>query len=154
MSDNIKAESETLLDIAERNLSAGKTLKKEYPNDDGMPNLIGYHCQQAIELALKHILETHTVKYPRTHDIVDLLELIPSDYPNILNDVDKYANKISNLESNTRYIKGYRAKVEIVDKIYEIASSLIDNIRNIERREMILITNEEKKYSVNKQNQR
>lgn len=49
-------EAETLRDIAARNLSAAETILRNYPNDDGMLNIVGDHLQQCIELALKHVL--------------------------------------------------------------------------------------------------
>jgi HEPN domain-containing protein len=42
---------------------------QKYSNDDGMLNIVAYHLQQCIELGLKHVLETHGVSYPGTHDI-------------------------------------------------------------------------------------
>ena len=60
---------ETLLDIARRNLVTAKTMMKLVDADDGYLNVVGYHAQQAIELSIKHYLETHGIKYPMTHDI-------------------------------------------------------------------------------------
>lgn len=38
---------------------------------------IGFHCQQAIEKSLKALLCSHDVEFPRTHNIVLLLDLLP-----------------------------------------------------------------------------
>ncbi len=54
MSNNTK----TLLDIAKDHLKINKAVNLAYPSDDGLTNLEGYHFQQAIELALKHLLKT------------------------------------------------------------------------------------------------
>ena len=121
-------EAETLRDIAARNLSAAETILRNYPNDDGMLNIVGYHLQQCIELALKHVLETHAVKYPKTHDIDDLLDLLPEDCRHLFNDVAKNSRVISQLESRTRYIKGYRIKLETVSNVLEIARQIMRKI--------------------------
>ncbi|MCI7331657.1 MAG: HEPN domain-containing protein [Selenomonadaceae bacterium] len=114
-------EMETLRDIAERNLQAAETILRNYPNDDGMLNIVGYHLQQCIELALKHVLETHAVKYPRTHDIDDLLDLLPEACADDFTSVAQYARIISQLESRTRYIKGYRVKLETIKDVLVVA---------------------------------
>ncbi len=45
-----------------------------YKTDDAiLLNIVGYHLQQAVELALKHCLEMEGKDYPKTHDINDLL---------------------------------------------------------------------------------
>jgi len=38
--------------------------------------LVGFHCQQAVEKALKSVLTAATVEYPRTHNLAMLLELL------------------------------------------------------------------------------
>ena len=121
-------EAETLRDIAARNLSAAETILRNYPNDDGMLNIVGYHLQQCVELALKHTLETHAVKYPKPHDIDDLLDLLPEDYREIFEEAAQNARTISQLESRTRYIKGYRVKLETIVKVLEIARKIMGTI--------------------------
>lgn len=37
---------------------------------------IGFHAQQAVEESLKAVLSDHGVEYPRTHDLVLLMELL------------------------------------------------------------------------------
>jgi HEPN domain len=37
---------------------------------------IGFHAQQAVEKSLKAVLSDHGVEYPRTHDLVLLMELL------------------------------------------------------------------------------
>lgn len=53
---------ETLLDIAKRNFVTAETMMKLVEADDGYLNVVGYHAEQAIELAIKHYLETHGIK--------------------------------------------------------------------------------------------
>ena len=44
-----------------------------------MPNWgIGFHAQQAVEKAIKAVLAANSVEYPRTHNLVRLLQLLGS----------------------------------------------------------------------------
>ena len=92
----------TLLDMAIRNLRTKEALEMIYPDDDGYTNIMGYHLQQTIELALKHVLEVHGIKYPRTHDISDLVVRIPETYRSITEEIDVRSREISHLEAETR----------------------------------------------------
>ena len=38
--------------------------------------IVGFHCQQAAEKAIKSVLEASHVTFPRTHDLVQLLALL------------------------------------------------------------------------------
>lgn len=38
--------------------------------------ILGFHAQQVVEKALKAVLSLHRVEYPRTHNLVMLLELL------------------------------------------------------------------------------
>ena len=98
--------------------------------------------RQTVELALKHVLETHAVKYPGTHDIGDLLDLIPSNYPTAFKGVEQYANKITALEAKTRYRKGFHTKLDLIQTIYEVTTVMLKKINDIEKRESILIDTE------------
>ena len=44
---------------------------------------IGFHVQQAVEKALKAVLSSRGVEYPRTHSISVLLDLLPEDSINL-----------------------------------------------------------------------
>ena len=83
----MNADNETYLDIAKQNLKAATAIQQAYPNDDGMINFVGYHLQQTIELALKHILDINAIKFPKTHEIGDLVELLPEAYTEYVADI-------------------------------------------------------------------
>jgi len=125
----------TLLDMAAENLKAKDAILEKYPDDDGMLNYAGYHLQQAIELMLKHVLEMHGIKYPRTHDIGDLVDLLPDPYTEIAEDIGDNARDITHLESNTRYRKDYFVSSRLVAKVSNLATTLFENILNIEEKE-------------------
>lgn len=40
-----------------------------------LPDLVCFHCQQAAEKYLKALLILHEVVFPKTHDLISLLEL-------------------------------------------------------------------------------
>ncbi|MFN3637403.1 MAG: HEPN domain-containing protein [Chloroherpetonaceae bacterium] len=53
---------------------------------------IGFHCQQAVEKALKAVLASRDVHFPRTHDLGELLKLLVAngiDYDERLNESEK-----------------------------------------------------------------
>ncbi|MDY3296438.1 HEPN domain-containing protein [Selenomonas sp.] len=120
---------ETLLDIARRNLVTAKTMMKLVDADDGYLNVVGYHAQQAIELSIKHYLETHGIKYPMTHDISQLTARIPDDAMEPFEGIENSAANITNMEAKTRYIKNYRLSRRIVEKALRQAEALIAQLQ-------------------------
>lgn len=120
---------ETLLDIARRNLVTAKTMMKLVDADDGYLNVVGYHAQQAIELSIKHYLETHGIKYPMTHDISQLAARIPDESMELFEDIENSAANITNMEAKTRYIKNYRLSRRIVEKALRQAEALIAQLQ-------------------------
>lgn len=121
---------ETLLDIAKRNLVTAETIMKLVDADDGYLNVVGYHAQQAIELAIKHYLETHGIKYPMTHDISQLTAWIPDEAMEPFEDIENNAANITNMEAKARYIKNYRLSHRIVEKALRQAERLIKRLGN------------------------
>ncbi|MBQ1511483.1 MAG: HEPN domain-containing protein [Selenomonadaceae bacterium] len=119
---------DTLLDLAKSNLSSAKLLYRFKDDDEIRLNTVGYLLQQAIELALKHHLETSGIEYPKTHDIDSLLALCNEDeFPEIV----PWAESITTMESKTRYIKNYRLTLRKVDQIMQLADQLMVQIENM-----------------------
>lgn len=53
---------------------------------------LGFHCQQAVEKALKAVLAMRSIEFPYTHDLQALLELCEEhkiDLPDDLSEVDR-----------------------------------------------------------------
>ncbi|NUO82559.1 HEPN domain-containing protein [candidate division KSB1 bacterium] len=48
-----------------------------------LPDLVCFHCQQAAEKYLKAFLILHEAAFPKTHDLVSLLELCVPFQPEI-----------------------------------------------------------------------
>jgi len=125
-------ENNTLLKMAMKNLKVKQAIELTYPDDDGLLNLIGYHLQQTIELALKHVLETHGIKYPKTHDILDLIVILPEEYRECTEAIKLRSREISHLEADTRYNKSYMASKELINSVGTLTMKLIDDIKTIE----------------------
>ena len=49
--------SESLLDKAIQNYNVAVNIRNTLSDDEAYLNYVGYHLQQAVELALKHIME-------------------------------------------------------------------------------------------------
>lgn len=96
--------------------------------DDVYLNLVGYLLQQSLELALKHILETNGIKYPKTHSIRDLAEMLPDDYDT--SDVIPMSDTITTWESKTRYIKNFRLSKTQLEEGFKVIGKFIDTIGN------------------------
>lgn len=52
------------------------TIEKLLPDPASPDEVIGFHAQQAIEKMLKAVLALWSVRYRRTHDIVELIDLV------------------------------------------------------------------------------
>ncbi|HUT24761.1 MAG TPA: HEPN domain-containing protein [Sumerlaeia bacterium] len=71
--ENLLAVVKQWLDRGEEDLGVAKEL-----TEGGKPyfSAIGFHCQQAAEKFLKALLTYRQVRFPRTHDIARLLDLV------------------------------------------------------------------------------
>ena len=64
-----------------------EVLNSERVSDD----TIGFHCQQALEKILKALLSLHGVRFRKTHDLRELIDLLADagqPVPNDLQDID------------------------------------------------------------------
>lgn len=118
---------ETLLDMSKRQYRTARILYQSYPSDDGVINDVAYHLQQCVELCIKHVLEWSGVSYPKQHNIRELLNLVPDYNMFPFYDVCDIADKITSLEADTRYIKGYRASLDIVRQVFSISDTMLKN---------------------------
>ena len=72
---NPEKKERSLLDMAEINLKTAKSIAQFKTDDELFLNIVAYHIQQAIEMAIKHTLELEGKPYPYTHNIDELMEL-------------------------------------------------------------------------------
>ena len=66
------------------------TVAKLLPDPEAPDEVIGFHAQQAIEKLIKAVLSLREVRYRRTHDLVELIELLREngiDFPESLEEV-------------------------------------------------------------------
>lgn len=89
-------ENETLLDKAIQNLNCAITIyNSELIKDEAYLNYVGYHLQQAVELAIKYTLEMCGIEYSKTHDIEQLIQLANSyDIDLAITEVKKYIDNL------------------------------------------------------------
>jgi HEPN domain-containing protein len=90
----------SLLDRAKRDLESCRILLERAESDELFQDLAAYHVQQAIEKALKFWLCMLDIQYPKTHDVIvlmDKLESVKQTIPDWLNEngdlINDYANK-------------------------------------------------------------
>ncbi len=80
--------AEQLLGVARDDAAAARTLREAESPD----SVVGFHCQQAVEKALKAVLAARSVEFPFTHDIgllIQFCEDAGAPLPDALADVDR-----------------------------------------------------------------
>ena len=80
--------AEQLLRVARDDDAAARTLREAESPD----SMVGFHCQQAVEKALKAVLAARGIEFPFTHDIgllVQLCEDARTPVPEALADLDR-----------------------------------------------------------------
>lgn len=66
-------------------------------NPDIADDIIGFHSQQAVEKFLKAVLVKNSVKFRKTHDLIELLDILEEnnlplpEYPDALDELEPYA---------------------------------------------------------------
>ena len=119
--------NDSLLGKAQANLQVAE-LALRASTDDAVLNIVAYHIQQAIELAIKHALECEGIRYPKAHEIEVLIQLLPGSYADIVGMLGRDSYMFTSWEAKTRYIKGF--KVFLRDLEYGIAKAreVIDSV--------------------------
>lgn len=121
----------TYYDISRDQLRAAKLLLHSYPNDDGMINIAAYNLQQSIELGLKHILMLCDIKIPKTHNIYEIIRQIPYEYKKLFSEIYMMSDKISDLESETRYNTSFKVSSQLIHDVTALAENLHELISNL-----------------------
>jgi HEPN domain-containing protein len=70
-------------------------------NNDELLALIGFHLQQFVEKMMKIGLREHDIDYPKTHDLVLLLELFPQK--KVSEEDETFAYILSRFAVESRY---------------------------------------------------
>ncbi|MGL5675282.1 MAG: HEPN domain-containing protein [Cellulosilyticaceae bacterium] len=89
-------------------------------SDDMFVNMIAYHIQQAVEKLLKYLIEVKGKRYPKTHDITELIDAceplnitIPEEIIN--NDV-----LITKWCTQTRYNINFKASIRKIELLLPV----------------------------------
>lgn len=117
------SDERTLYDIAKTNYDSAVHLYRHKTDDAILLNIVGYHLQQAVELALKHCLEMEGKTYPKTHDINDLLAHFSAAAH--WETLELLAPKITELEARTRYDKDFSANVKVIERVFVVAREFL-----------------------------
>lgn len=128
---------EILLDRAAFNLEMAQyILKKLDDGDDRVLNVAGYQLQQAVELFIKHFLETESIGFPFSHDIDTLLDLLEDadTSARLTEDIKALAGTLTLWEVRTKYVKDYLASKRSVFRALDAVEDLfLLNGLNVEK---------------------
>ena len=93
-----------------------------------IPFACGFHCQQAVEKAIKALLVLHQIDFPRTHDLQELLDLLPESQVR----TDAWAGEASEFLARfaveTRYPPGEATAPE-AERALTLARAMLDWMR-------------------------
>jgi len=88
------AEDETLLDAVQAKLEVSDSI-------------YGFHAQQAAEKLLKALLSVHAVRFPKTHDLHELLNLLENAGETLWQTVSALERSNSALPGRLRFEFGF-----------------------------------------------
>lgn len=96
--------------------------------DDAYLDMSCFLTQQALEFLMKAILLEYGVAYDKTHDILELLELLRSVnfYFAQEDSLELLAATITDWEESSRYGKGIRTSVQTVQRVHNIYRCMND----------------------------
>ena len=119
---------ETLLDKAKKDIAAAEALYRQPEADELFLDAVSYHIQQAVEKALKYQMEESGIHYDYEHDIQNLIDTALAGDKNIIvtDYIKENTDMLTNWESKTRYITGYRVVKERVDIAIKEARKFVD----------------------------
>ncbi len=92
---------------------------------------VGYHLQQAVELALKFQLEMNGIEYPKMHDITQLILICKASETDIYVSeyIDDHSEMFTEWEAKSRRVLNYRLEERKTDKVYLEVSDYIKRIK-------------------------
>ena len=122
----------TMLDLAISDYNAAVILFNSLTQvtDENIINLASYHLEQAVEKAIKFVIENNGHEFPKTHNIESLISYAKE------NDIDLYLNDyiidhsemFSAWEAKTRYVIDYLVDKEKVEKSIPHVSRYLDDV--------------------------
>jgi len=111
-----------------------KTVEILLQSNDGPPGIICFHCQQAAEKFLKAFLVENQIEFPRSHDLILLIEkyILPVD--DSFHGLIAAATELTGFATSTRYPEidddlDIRIAREAYASMNEIKSFVLDKIK-------------------------
>ena len=122
--------AQTLFGKAVANLRSAQLVYEHCDGDEDQLNIAGYLLQQAVELAMKYLLEQNGIEFPQTHDIDQLIriarahdiDLYVSEY------LDDHAEMLSLWEAKSRYILGYAIEARKIERMLQEVDQYLERI--------------------------
>lgn len=128
--------SETLLDKAKQNYEVANTVFHSLAGgDEAYLNFVGYHLQQAVEIAIKYELTRNAVPYHKTHDITQLIQLANNNGIDLKlpEYIDDHSEMFTLWESRTRYIVNYRLEKRKIEKALNEVQIMLEKYDELEK---------------------
>ena len=122
----------TLLDLAISDYNAAVILYNNIKEvtDENIVNMASYHLEQAVEKAIKFVLENNGYDYPKSHNIESLISFAQTnDIHLYLNDyIVDHAEMFSSWEAKTRYVLDYLVDIKKLETAIGQVKEFLDNI--------------------------
>ncbi|WP_187759693.1 HEPN domain-containing protein [Thiospirochaeta perfilievii] len=129
MAEKFLKQYELLINKAKVDLKVAKNILRDFNNGDDELDLevVMFHLQQSTEKILKSILDLNSIKFPRTHDIEELINLLKESKIDLnYNTIDKLI-VLSDYAVEGRYGL-IHDDMHDIDLFIGIISNLLDNI--------------------------
>jgi HEPN domain-containing protein len=80
-----------------------KTVEILLQNNEGPPGIICFHCQQSAEKYIKAFLVEKNIEFPRTHDLLLLVEGYILPVNGTFREIIRVATDLTDFATSTRY---------------------------------------------------
>lgn len=116
-----------LFDKSKVYLNSAKYTFKCFSDDDMYLTKTCFDIQQSIEFVIKYLLEENAIKYPRTHDLHVLLELLPYNIKSyaIFNKIKINAAMYTKWEAEARYNDDFFVLIDDIKEAITLTDQLI-----------------------------
>lgn len=111
---------------AEKDFAAIHKLMQKKSTDEYFLTLVCYLYQQSIEKLLKALLELRGIKYPFTHDIIDLYMKCTENGYTLPAELEDYGAVITTWESKSRYSASIKVTLKQLDAAENIYKQLLE----------------------------
>lgn len=120
--------NEGLYELAKKDYAAVKKLMPNRSTDEYFLSIVCYHYQQAIEKLLKYLINLYGERYPTTHDIAVLCNMVVSLGIQLSDKLGILATTLTDWESKTRYNVNIVATIQQLDYADAIYKELLEKV--------------------------